>query len=317
MSNSNSNNGEQIPKERQEEIALFQRFRNVATAKLERMTNQEDSGVVYEVGDEEKRILTQMQGMGLKEGLAAGAVTLLILRRGPIFIGRYLAKRRQGSGTPGGNSGGFQLSDPSSTATGGNPFRQATNPPPFPRSRNPFIRGIWFAFDVTLSLMMAASVSVQYTDSRKIREGITRLPLVPGKSLVADALCHDLSAELQKVIREENPAYKRLLHESKQTDNKAPLAFYMEGITNFSENCQRRAYREQELRQEQGLSPTDPVEIPVPGVPSDGPRLIQNEDGDDEVAMNDTAFGGETSFGDSDWASDFVQDQNDDSSRRD
>jgi hypothetical protein len=330
-SNSNSNNSNSNPdydvKRRQEDMALFQRFRTVATAKLERMTSQvEKSDNPYQMGEEEKQILTQMHGMGLKEGVAAGVVTFLILRRGPIYIGRYIMKRNPMNNTTTtttttnpGSSGGYQLSNPNAATK--NPFQQAANPQ-FPRSRNRFFRAIWFTFDATLSLMMAANVSVQYTDASKMRQKISELPLVPGKSLVSDALCEELSAELQKVIAEQNPSYKRLLRESKQgLEAKSPLAFYMQGITSFCENCQRRAYREQELRQEQGLSSLEQVEIPAPGVPRDGPRLIKNsQDGSEQAIMDESHFG-DSSFGDdldgsADWASNLVKDQNEDSRRK-
>jgi hypothetical protein len=323
-SNSNSNNSNSSPdhdiQRRNEDMALFQRFRTVATAKLERMTSQvEKTDNPYQLGEEEKQILTQMHGMGLKEGVAAGVVTFLILRKGPIFIGRYLMKRNPmnatttTTATPG-SSGGYQLSNP--TAVAKNPFQQAANPQ-FPRSRNRFFRAIWFTFDATLSLMMAANVSMQYTDTSMMRQKISEIPLVPGKSMISDALCKELSAELQKVIAEKDPSYKRLLRESKQgLENKSPFAFYMQGITSFCENCERRAYREQELRQEQGLSSMEQVEIPAPGVPRDGPRLIKNsQDASEEVVMVENLFGDDLDIS-ADWVSNLVKDQNEDSSRK-
>eukprot|EP00980_Cylindrotheca_fusiformis_P013048 scaffold3267_cov140-Cylindrotheca_fusiformis.AAC.10 len=319
--NSNHNKNKEAEETRRhlEELALFQRFRSVATARLEKMANMEETDVSYQMGDEEKRIITQMHGMGLKEGIFAGVATFVLLRKGPLWMGRYIVNRRRGGGAGPGSTtsgGGYQLSNPN------NPFQQAAsnNPNPipnphYPRSRNPFFRGIWFAFDTVLSLMMAANISLYYTDMQKIKQELTDLPLVPGKSLVSDALCPDLTAEWQKVVEEQNPAYRRLLAQNQDT----PLGLYMNGIKHFCENCQRRAYREQELRQEQGLSSKDPVEIPHPGIPRDAPRLIQKpsengqvDDGMSDLMGNDmnqfeddiNSFGDDDSMNDdTDWSS--------------
>jgi len=297
--------------QRKEELLLMDRFKRVATAKLERMARQsEESGIKYEMGEREKEALAQMHGMGLKEGIAAGIVTFFVLRRGPIYIGRWVQKRRlaqlqqqqqpppqSGMTPPSGN--GYQLSDPR------NPFHKARNPE-FPRSKNIVLRGIWFAFDCTLSLMMAASVSMAYTDTDKIRQQLIELPLIPGRSLTADALCDAFVTELQKVQQEENPAYKRLMKEYKQKGtNGSMTASYMDGIVNFSEHCQRRLFVERRLQQERHLGKFDKVDIPQPGVARDGPRLIVNGEGEEETVVDDDGFQ------DLSWASGFVMDQED------
>jgi hypothetical protein len=320
-------------RQRKEEIQLVGRFRSVATAKLEALATQaEQSGREFKIGEEEKKILSQMHGMGMKEGIAAGCLTFLTLRKGPLYIGRWILKRRQqrsGNMTtptdrrnpPLSNSGGYKFLDPKAS---GNPFQQAsTSKPPFPRSPNIVVRSIWFTFDSVVSLMMAASVSMQWTDTEKIREQITKLPLVSGRSLASDALCEEIVTELQKVVDERDPVYERLRRriqsESKDTALIEPIAFYLKGIVEFSENCQRRSFRERELRQEQGFGPDDAVEIPSPGVAKDGPRLVKNlHHGTEEVVLAEKdsrpPFGNERNFSDefdADWSSNFVSDQED------
>lgn len=323
------NNNNASPKEiqeRQEEMQLLTRFKDVVTNRLEQMTSELEQmpkeaikeQKKYKMGEHEKKILLEMQGMGLAEGMAAGIATFLLLRRGPIWIGNFIVKRR-GGGAATGNvpknpfqnastmsspikaTGGYQLSNPL--------FASSTNPN-FPRSRSPIIRAIWFVFDTTLSLMMAANVSMQYTDLRRIRDDLVELPLAEGKSLVSEAFCESLTQELQKVQQENSPAYQRLVQQyqkrqsSDQFSNFSsssdeainPLALYMEGITLFTQNCERRAFRQREIFQEQGgtgfagsfdddtttTSSSDDlssIPIPPPGIAKDGPRLVRNYNG--------------------------------------
>lgn len=347
-SDPSSQNRKEI-KERQEEMQILTRFKDVVTNKLEQMSAEmedEKQNKVYKMGDHEKKILLQMQGMGLAEGMAAGVATFVLLRRGPIWIGRFIRNRRgvgatgapmhksgptknnnpfhnasQNSNTMmssnlggGGGGSGYQLSNPFASNNG-----TAANPN-FPRSRNPIVRGIWFMFDAAISLMMAANISVQYTDLKRIRNDLVELPLAEGGSLVSDAFCESLTNELQQIQYENSPAYQRLVKKYKDhqiygdssSNGKgiSPLALYMEGITLFSQNCERRAFRQRELFQEQGggtaadafqngfgennnsISSIDDfssIPIPPPGVAKDGPRLVRNyiPMGDDQLMMED------------------------------
>jgi len=316
-------------KERKEEMLLLDRFKKVASAKLEAMTRQsEESGIKYQMGDKEKQIFRQMSGMGIKEGLAAGVVTFFVLRRGPIYIARWVYKRRlaqqqqqhqhhqqpqqhSSMSQPPPGDGSYRLSDPNAPQ---NPFQVAQRQD-FPRSRNVFIRSIWFAFDSVLSLMMAASVSMAFTDTDKLREQLIDLPLVEGRSLTADALCDDIVKELSKVKQENNPAYQRLAKLNQQVE-KTPASFYLQGIIAFSDNCERRRFEEQRLRQEQGLPEGEPVEIPRP-ISAKAPRLVLFEDGDDSGKVElqgTTSTFSDDDFEDLDWddASDFTDDNDND-----
>lgn len=325
-------------RERKEEILMFERFKNVATSKLEAMTVQsEQAGTKYQLGEYEKKVLRQMNGMGIKEGIAAGIVTFFVLRRGPIYVARWVYKRRlaqrQSNAHIGGDvtstgtvqqqpplsttmkppisEGGYQLSNPNIAATK-NPFQIARNPD-FPRSKNFFIRSIWFAFDTVLSLMMAASVSMAYTDTDKIRQDLIELPLVPGRSLTADALCDEIVAELQKVREEDLSAYRRLT-KLNSIGKKTPASFYLEGIIGFSENCQRRRYAERHLRQERGLPSNHPVEISE-SISNNAPRLVFGANGIEKTVhssdISSSSFFDDESFEGANWASEYVNDMED------
>jgi hypothetical protein len=163
-------------KERKQEMQMFDRFKRIASLRLEAMTRQsEESGIKYQMGDQEKQVFRQMHGMGIKEGIAAGAVTFFVLRRGPIYIGRWVYNRKlaqqrphqqqqryqqPSASAPPPGDGSYQLSNPNSK----NPFQVAQRTD-FPRSRNFLVRTIWFTFDSVLSFMMAASISMAYTVS--------------------------------------------------------------------------------------------------------------------------------------------------------
>jgi hypothetical protein len=274
-----------------DEKILFQRFQNVATLKLERMTKQADSVDAgqneLKMGEEEQRIISSMNGMGLKEGLLAGVASFIILRRGPRYIGRWILQRR--------TKRNYVLSDPNkltrnsnsnnNSNNNNNPFYKASNRNEFPRPMSFLSRSIWLAFDSVLSLLVGTNISIVFTDKDMIKKQIVKLPLVSGRSLTADALCDDIVEELRKVREENNSAYERLMMQEKAQETAA--SFYMDGIVQFCENCERRRFYERRIREERGLGKTDQVEIPIPGVPSDAPRLIVSTNREETVVDKD------------------------------
>lgn len=346
-------------RQRRDERLFFERFQNAATNGLNRLSLQVEEtgngggGTNFTMGEEEKRMISTMNGMGLKEGVIAGLTTFLVLRRGPVYITRWVSRRRlqqqqqqqqfnshfdaQATPPPPQGNGGYQLSDPTALSSN-NPFQRAAaanliNPGGGfnPRTRMGFIaRSVWFVFDVTLSLMMGASISMAYTDTEKIRKQILEIPLIPGRSLTADALCDDVVQELVKVQEEKDPTYERLRRPVLKRKNDrqhhvqtaiTPASYYLDGIVQFCENCQRRRYVEKSLRHERGLEPGRPVEIPPPGVDRNGPRLVVNTNGQEMVVYSNNDYNSDfqTHFGshdDMDWADDFGTDsQQDDQDR--
>ncbi len=282
-------------RDRREEQQLFQRFQNVATSKLEHLSRQIQttetadgvgahigSSKKLEFGEEEHKVVRRMASMGLKEGILAGLASFVILRRGPKYIGRWVQRRNaQANGSA---NSSYQLSDPKKLTNTNNPFEKAAQQQrgDFPRPRGFVSRTVWFVFDAVLSLMVGANVSMMYTNKDSIRKEIVGLPLIPGRSLVSDALCDEMIRELKAVRNEKNPAYQRLSKiNSNKTTEATPASFFLEGIEQFCENCERRRYLERRLRQESGLEADTPIEIPTPGVPRDGPRLVDDQSGDE------------------------------------
>jgi len=329
-------------RERREEQLLFQRFQNVATLKLEQVSRQVqttkqdntsdgasgfdiNAGVAdtneLKMGEEEQRIISRMANMGLREGIIASVASFVVLRRGPKYIGRWTQRRyqnRQPSSSTARSNASYQLSDPKklTNATNNNPFQNAANARQneFPRPRGFFGRSIWFVFDTVLSLMVGANVSMVFTDKDAIRQQIVELPLVSGRSLSADTLCDDVVEELRKVREENDPTYDRLQKISQEkTSEPTAASFFMEGIILFCQNCERRRYLEKRIREESGLGKSDPVKIPIPGVPRDCPRLIMGNDETENMFDKDgientflEQFGQDTS-----WANNFVSDDYD------
>ena len=85
-------------KERRDEQLLFARFKNVAADSLERLSgrieNDDNNNSKLKLGEEEKKRIQNLTGMGLKEGVVAGVLTFIILRRGPIYVGRWVRRRQ-------------------------------------------------------------------------------------------------------------------------------------------------------------------------------------------------------------------------------
>ena len=333
--------------ERREEQLLFQRFLNVATSKLEQISLQEQTSKQasandgsngfdfnagfeqkqnMEMGEEEQKIISRITGMGLREGIFAAIASFVVLRRGPKIIGRWVQRRNQQrssfssdafGGTSARNNTSYELSDPTKLINNNanNPFRNAANGNRhFPRPRGFLSRSIWFVFDTVLSVMVGANVSMVFTDKNAIRQEIAELPLVSGRSLVADTLCDEMVEELKKLKEEKNPTYQRLERINREnTTEPTAAAFYMSGVTLFCQNCERRRYLEKCIREETGLNKTSPVKIPFPGVPKDSPRLVVEKDGTEHIIDKD---GIENSFQEQfgqgpSWSNDFLSDDYD------
>jgi hypothetical protein len=277
---------------RRDEQNLIARFKSAAVNAIERMSRQEDNdgGMTnFQMGIEELRIIRSLNCIGIVEGLASGLLTFFVLRRGPVYAGRWVRRRRmvkyQQHQYPPPSGSGYIFSELNPTET--NPFqRDFHRGQEFPRSGSFLVRSIWFMFDVTLSLMMAASTSMAYTDTEKFRQQIIDMPLIQGTSLTSEALCDPIVRELAKTRKENDPTFERL-QELNETGSPTPASTYLDNIIHFAENCERRRLMERKIRKERGLSKTDQVEIPIPGVPRNGPRLVTTENDSIELVVND------------------------------
>eukprot|EP00538_Stauroneis_constricta_P013666 CAMPEP_0119546066 /NCGR_PEP_ID=MMETSP1352-20130426/628_1 /TAXON_ID=265584 /ORGANISM="Stauroneis constricta, Strain CCMP1120" /LENGTH=331 /DNA_ID=CAMNT_0007590723 /DNA_START=44 /DNA_END=1039 /DNA_ORIENTATION=+ len=292
-------------REMMEDAAIINRFMMLARSSLHDVADMVENGNPknisnYKLGGKEQQEILSITGMGLAEGVVAGLATFITLRRGPIMIGRFVTRRQQSSASrnsftsstsaPSAESS-YKLSDPNARPT----FDPYSANPKWPRPKSLILRSVWFCFDVTFSLMMAASVSMQLSSAERIKSKVAELPLVEGKSLASTALCGPIRDELKRLHREQSPVYRRLRDGISNNDMTSPGPVYLDGIIQFVENCERRWSMEERLRLSKGLSKHAQVDIPPPGVPKNEPRSQQwDEDhgGDDEVIdlLEDTAW---------------------------
>lgn len=188
--------------------------------------------------DAEKKLIRELNAPGVKWGIGAAVMSFLALRRAPV----YLAQRYYRSKT---SFGSFM--------------------PPRPGI---FRYSLGLTFDLFLSMWMGASVTMFLTDKEKMQKGLAKMPLLQGRSIIAEELCSDY-------IR----AYQ--MAESKGFDWKAPHNEYpsIDAITTFVLNCKKRAVYEKRLRRETGKPANEPLSIPSPGVPDD---ILAEESFDDE-----------------------------------
>jgi hypothetical protein len=156
---------------------------------------------------------------------------------------------------------------------------------------------VQFTLDMSLSVIAAISVSLYFTDQDKLLRTVASTPLVPGRSMVADEFCQDISREYHQI---HSPEYWN------QVESSTLLT-----IQAFCRNCQLRNAYEHKLRQEQGLEDTATISIPPPGVPLDDTFR------DNAYSVSEESFGFDnfeqemtivTSQND-DWAKSLVTDQ--------
>lgn len=324
-------------RDRQEEFRLIERFKRVTARRVHQMVqlaSNDENDEKFKMSPSEREAIQSLNGMGLKEGIAASLVTFLVLRRGPIYVARFVYNRRLQSRQGGIHNNHNNSNTPPPTAADGyqfnalpknsNPFQNTSTAtanngglrPDFPRSRNFVIRSIWWVFDVTLSVMMGASVTMAYTDVSHIRTTVTELPLQQGPSLSSRVLCKPLAQELYQVQSEHNPAYQRLVRYNREVANSSsssstknsppqnhnhPAAFYLQGIQQYVANCERRHYAEREWKQERGYNNMEGddhdkndndmgvVDLPRTISPT-APRLSYQHHQDDDASRHDDFF---------------------------
>jgi hypothetical protein len=294
---SSSNGNEKPPRKVSEEAAVFNTFalviRNKFAATPASPTEHDHSaqtteervkrldqlynGPEYKV---EKEMLTRMNNSGMVYGLACGLFTFGILRTGPKFIQRTLIRRKQQQQR---SSSGYSFDQPSA---GDAQFRK----PGF------LFRTIRLGLDLTLSTSVAAYGSALFTDKAKLMNEMASIPLVSGRSLIADELCDDF-IDVYKGIPKKT--WKKYEGKSEALD----------AISGFVMNCMKRKVVEKEiLEQNQSFGITDEgsaengkavkhVEIPTPGVSPDIIVEIQFGDKSEDLQVGresegDDDFGG-------------------------
>jgi len=298
MSSSNSSGSSKDPAARKkEEYNLSLRFMNALQRKMEQIQMRQRDGDtsltgMLELGEAERTKLLEINNRGVLEGSVAGVLSFIFLRRMRAGFLRRMMKQEAKApgapppppptmGTPGGTSAvphapksPFQQQKPPTGTT-------SSSPPPSPGAEIPspqkvaqaykesrtsgisgtFFNLLGFAIDATVSFYIAVFVSIR--NPGKIMNEIAKIPLIEGRSRVSDEFCpeflHELQ-EMQKDVLEDNNAM--------QADAlKNPESVALKGLLEFCHNCKQRAAYENQLRQQLGLSDSDPVSIPPPGVP--------------------------------------------------
>jgi hypothetical protein len=320
MSSSSEDNSRDVARSRKEELELVKEFWTVVQNRLEEIQRRESGKTSgdrsFQLEDEERKILYEINNFGLLPAAAAGLTTLFVLRNiRPNMLRRFQRPK------PPTNTG----APPHVTNS---PFQQG--PPPGGGSYkqmqpSPFLRVFGWSMDLISSFLVAAGASIMFTDHEAIAQKITTLPLVSGRGRVAEELCPPVLDFLKEIRKDEST---RQVLESATTTN-------LKNILTFCQNCQRRGAYENRLRQEKGLSSDSPVSIPPPGVSVDvnGDSDTSLMAGWNDDSNQDDASGGfasadfydpsqEQSKGNEygtdnqEWADSVVSDREEDDSRR-
>jgi len=258
----------------------------------------------------EKKLLNELNNMGLYKGVLSGLACFAFLRVSPRVISGVL-RRRAGlvpegtGGSAASSTGGVAKGTTTfgSGSGGNNPFRNQSaggykfDPPPSAASsasstaagaqnvERPglIFRTIRLALDSFVSLSIGAYASMYFVDKEKMMKQFSEIPLVEGRSLLSEELCEDFTRELRKFDRKTwDPNHPSFTGSSTMhsTDEETTTDF-RSTIQGFVINCRRRAIYEDEIRKEQGLRSGGVVVIPSGGVSRDIPVSLGDllEDG--------------------------------------
>lgn len=272
---SSGNNDDEM---RKAESAVAGRFMRSFQAKFDALEHRTD----FTMGKEETRIRWDINHLGLFEGAAAGIITVALLRgTRSIFMGRLMQPKKQSQ----------QGSAPSSKFhVQNNPFQQESSKP----STTVYSKGGagsqilsadlfgWTSqLDLMVGLTVAASTALFFTDQRSNTARLSIIPLASGKSAISEQFCPAALNTYKEIMLQHQtvrPGEARYMRGPK----KSPT---LQDLLVFTENCQRRAVYEKQLRQDyrrlvdethlrQDLAVLRQrgdhtyVEIPPPGVPN-------------------------------------------------
>jgi hypothetical protein len=248
------------------ETKLVNRFMTLFSEKMDEMQEREAKSKrnVFRLEPAEKALLTQVNNFGLYEGMAAGVLTLISLRR----LRRIVHVRRHG---PPANISPF--------SNQASPFNPLVTPPP-PRSRFSFGSIFGWLLDSTASFCVAATVSWMYTDTSKIQQKLTEIPLTPGRSVVSEEFCPLVLRELRQLIAQsdnhdndhnyDSDSDPTFNHVDMRDIINHPHSPYLRSMITFGVNCQRRVNRQDELslaQDDYATTHRSPPPIPAPGLP--------------------------------------------------
>ena len=156
-----------------EEDRTIEHFFSIIQDKLETSHHLEDlllrGGYNSKDYEAERKLLMEINNMGLVEGTIAGIVTFASLVGGP-----YIVKR---------------LRSPKATYTLDPPRRTGTF----------LLKAARLGIQVAASLVIAAYTTSYYTDEDEMLRQVASAPLLEGRSVIADEFCDSLVAEYHRI----------------------------------------------------------------------------------------------------------------------
>ena len=270
----------------------------------------------------EQKILRKINNSGLLEGLAAGSLTLLALRRLRVMMLRRIQQRLYQQQM--GGSGAVTPPSPMqqmlqqrhqqfNNNNNNNPFQNANAAKAYKEGSFSHVFG-WL-LDGAASITMAVIVTLKMMDLDHILDEASKIPLTAGYSTVSREFCPvaiDWYKQLEAMGASGDEQMKDVL-ENTQTET-------LTSLFSFAKNCELRLRYEQILRNEKGVSSPDfRIAIPPPGVPRDldlissltttTPTSWMGEEQDQQVQSSN--------FDETEnWADGFVKDQEDSGRQR-
>mmetsp|Transcript_14825 Transcript_14825/g.28237 ORF Transcript_14825/g.28237 Transcript_14825/m.28237 type:complete len:328 (-) Transcript_14825:43-1026(-) len=311
-----------------QELGLARKIMDVLSRKADELANSTTvQQGKFKLEPAERVKLLEINNLGLTEGVAAGLLSLWALRRIRSSLLRRMWANSQRSATHGHpHAPPPTPPPPPPNATTNNPFRnnnpfqqhqtsQFNPPPPItppPPSSNATPKQSTFMFifgwllDGVGAFSVMVTVSFMLTDINKILDKLSTIPLTEGRSTIAREFCPDVVQSLRKIKAEDADA-AAIIND--------PQTKQLQAVLQFSENCQRRAAFEKQLRRDKGVGRHYPVDVPPPGVPLDFPfdSSLESGDGDDDSKQgNNNDFDFYEPQQDADWADSFTTDREDD-----
>lgn len=265
------------------ETEIYNRFSAIVKEKFTSLSN--DGSKINQLDDldelykrpefaAEKRILNDMNSIGLSKGIISGLACFAFLRTSPRLISNYL-RRRAGSSGADINAGAPNPFQQKASSGSGYKFDSLQKNESVERPGLVF-RGVRLMLDSFVSLSIGAYASIFFTDTTKMMEKFSTVPLVEGRSLLSEQLCRDFTKEFQQYDRTVWNSTHPSLTGGDVSGGGKDIDGFRDLIQGFVVNCKRREIYEKEIRAEQGLGEDDPVIIPTPGVPRDIPLTLDD-----------------------------------------
>lgn len=310
-----------------EELGLARKIMDVLSRKAEEISQStKESSNKFHLEPAEREKLLEINNLGLMEGVAAGLLSLVVLRRIRASLMRRLWFKHQeaqqqaarpqapppsaSQSTMGGhnNTNAFQNSSPfhkpqqppnspftppssassSSPSPPPLPLTQAASKPPPSFGSNGMPKQGTFTFLFGWFLDSLGAFSVMVTVSFMMTDLDKILNKLSTLPLVPGQ---------STISREFCPDVVRALQQLKQEgpDKRDILenaqTKQLQAVLLFAENCQRRASYERQLRVDKGVGQHFPVDVPETGVPPDYPIDAQGVVGQNDLHNNDDGSG--------------------------